>query len=62
MLSEGFLLLTFDPLTDSPFLQIDDTGTKVRANVVRSVIILREIPASTSVEVNELNHYVGLCI
>jgi len=36
---------------DSPYLQLDDTGTKVRANVKRSVLILREIPESTAVEV-----------
>ena len=38
-------------LLDSPYLQLDDTGTKVRANVKRSVLILREIPESTALEV-----------
>ena len=38
-------------MLDSPCLQLDDTGTKVRANVKRSVLILREIPESTAVEV-----------
>jgi len=38
-------------LLDSPYLQLDDTGTKVRANVKRSVLILREIPESTAIEV-----------
>ena len=49
-----FSLVNLSSSTDSPCLQIDDTGTKVRANVIRSVIILREIPESTSIEVKEL--------
>ena len=48
---ECFSLVNLHSSTDSPCLQIDDTGTKVRANVIRSVIILREIPESTSIEV-----------
>ena len=51
-----FSLVNLSSSTDSPCLQIDDTGTKVRANVIRSVIILREIPESTSIEVK------GLCV
>ena len=47
-------LVILSSSTDSPCLQIDDTGTKVRANVIRSVIILREIPESTSIEVKGL--------
>ncbi|XP_065888704.1 la-related protein 4-like [Dysidea avara] len=42
--------LIVEAIKNSPYLQLDDTGTKVRANVKRSVLILREIPESTAVE------------
>ena len=37
--------------TESPNLQVDESGEKVRPNVKRCIVVLREIPESTPVEV-----------
>lgn len=39
-------------VTASPVVQVDETGVKVRPNHSRSIIILREVPETTPVEVN----------
>lgn len=36
---------------ESPNLQVDDSGEKVRPNVKRCIVVLREIPESTPIEV-----------
>ena len=46
------LICYFFSLLDSPNLQLDDSGDKLRANVKRCIVILREIPESTPIEVN----------
>lgn len=42
---------------DSSCVQVDETGTKVRPVNKRCVLILREIPESTPIEVIECNCY-----
>lgn len=37
--------------TASPLVQVDDAGEKVRPNHSRCIIILREVPETTPVEV-----------
>lgn len=36
----------------SPLVQVDEDGKKVRPNHSRCIIILREVPETTPVEVN----------
>ena len=38
-------------VTESPNLQVDDSGEKVRPNIKRCIVVLREIPESTPIEV-----------
>lgn len=38
----------------SPMVQVDDKGEKVRPNHKRCIIILREVPETTPVEVKQL--------
>lgn len=38
-------------ITASPMVQVDETGKKVRPNHSRCIIILREVPETTPVEV-----------
>ncbi|XP_054639818.1 la-related protein 4 isoform X2 [Dunckerocampus dactyliophorus] len=42
--------LILDVLRESPMVQVDEAGEKVRPNHSRSIIILREVPESTPVE------------
>ncbi|XP_019736302.1 la-related protein 4 isoform X1 [Hippocampus comes] len=42
--------LIVDVLRESPFVQVDEAGEKVRPNHSRSIIILREVPETTPVE------------
>lgn len=42
--------LVKDVMRESPNLQVDDTGEKVRPNVKRCIVVLREIPESTPIE------------
>lgn len=37
----------------SPMVQVDERGEKVRPNHKRCIIILREIPETTPIEVNK---------
>lgn len=37
----------------SPMVQVDERGEKVRPNHKRCIIILREIPETTPIEVNQ---------
>ena len=39
-------------ILDSQHIQLDENGEKVRANVKRCIIILREIPDSTPIQVS----------
>lgn len=44
----------FYPLfSASPMVQVDERGEKVRPNHKRCIIILREIPETTPIEVNK---------
>ena len=36
---------------ESPNLQVDESGEKVRPNIKRCIVVLREIPESTPIEV-----------
>ncbi|KAM9860175.1 la-related protein 4 [Aulostomus maculatus] len=42
--------LILEVLQESPLVQVDETGEKVRPNYSRSIIILREVPETTPVE------------
>lgn len=42
--------LIVEALQESPYVQLDETNLKVRANMKRCIVILREIPESTPVE------------
>ncbi|KAL9958514.1 hypothetical protein ACROYT_G035540 [Oculina patagonica] len=42
--------LVKDVMRESPNLQVDESGEKVRPNVKRCIVVLREIPESTPVE------------
>ncbi|XP_070758450.1 la-related protein 4 [Enoplosus armatus] len=42
--------LILDVLRESPMVQVDETGEKVRPNHSRCIIILREVPETTPVE------------
>lgn len=44
------LELVKDVMRESPNLQVDDSGEKVRPNVKRCIVVLREIPESTPIE------------
>ncbi|NWU89106.1 LARP4 protein, partial [Upupa epops] len=44
--------LILDVLRSSPMVQVDERGEKVRPNHKRCIIILREIPETTPIEVN----------
>lgn len=41
----------------SPMVQVDETGEKVRPNHSRCIIILREVPETTPVEVKKVSCY-----
>ena len=45
-------MFVFLCVLDSQHIQLDENGEKVRANVKRCIIILREIPDSTPIEVS----------
>lgn len=49
---------------ESPVVQVDETGEKVRPNHSRSIIILREVPETTPVEVmkNFFLHILPNCV
>ena len=53
ILKSHFFLLkhTIISISESAYLQMDDTSTKMRPNMKRCIVILREVPDSTSVEV-----------
>lgn len=42
--------LIVEALRESPYVQLDETEQKVRANMKRCIVILREIPESTPIE------------
>ncbi|KAJ7372864.1 La- protein 4 [Desmophyllum pertusum] len=42
--------LVKDVMRDSPNLQVDEAGEKVRPNIKRCIVVLREIPESTPIE------------
>jgi len=42
--------LIVEALKESPYVQLDETAEKVRANMKRCIVILREIPESTPIE------------
>lgn len=44
------LELVKDVMRESPNLQVDESGEKVRPNVKRCIVVLREIPESTPIE------------
>lgn len=44
------LELVKDVMKESPNLQVDDSGEKVRPNIKRCIVVLREIPESTPIE------------
>ena len=48
--------LVKEAIKESAYLQMDDSLTKMRLNVKRCIVILREVPESTSVEVRESLH------
>ena len=43
---------------ESPYVQLDETEQKVRANIKRCIVILREIPESTPKEVRCLEIFI----
>ena len=43
--------LVKEAIKESAYLQMDETLTKMRPNMKRCIVILREVPESTSVEV-----------
>lgn len=52
LFSDGLTSYIFVPAT--PVVQVDENGEKVRPNHKRCIIILREIPETTPVEVQHL--------
>ena len=47
-------------MPESPNLQVDDSGEKVRPNVKRCIVVLREIPESTPIEVLYSKYFIIL--
>jgi la-related protein 4 len=43
--------LVKEAIKESAYLQMDESLTKMRPNMKRCIVILREVPESTSVEV-----------
>ena len=43
--------LVKEAIKESAYLQMDESFTKMRPNMKRCIVILREVPESTSVEV-----------
>jgi la-related protein 4 len=56
------LKLITDVLRESPNVQVDDEGLKVRPNHKRCIVILREIPDNTPIEEIKVSLCVRLAI
>jgi la-related protein 4 len=48
--------LVKEAIKESAYLQMDESLTKMRPNMKRCIVILREVPESTSVEVQQSLH------
>ncbi len=48
--------LVKEAIKESAYLQMDESLTKMRPNMKRCIVILREVPESTSVEVYQNLH------
>ena len=49
------MYLTWVLLEASPMVQVDETGERVRPSHSRCIIILREVPETTPVEVKKIS-------
>ena len=47
-------------LAESPYVQLDEKGSRVRPNYKRCIVILREIPESTPVKDVEVTYSIFL--
>lgn len=55
--------LVKEAIKESAYLQMDDSFTKMRPNMKRCIVILREVPDSTTVEVVFFRYFMKyLCI
>lgn len=62
-LTKDIKLIT-EVLRESPNVQVDEEGLKVRPNHKRCIVILREIPDNTPIEEVKVNirHYIINCL